>query len=53
MTTYKNLILGGGMVAGYCAKEYVEKGGKAGELAIVSGDDAVPYDGCRPHPMPR
>jgi len=44
VTTYKNLILGGGMVAGYCAKEYVEKGGKAGELAIVSGDDAVPYE---------
>ena len=44
VTTYKNLILGGGMVAGYCAKEYVEGGGKAGELAIVSGDDALPYE---------
>jgi NADPH-dependent 2,4-dienoyl-CoA reductase/sulfur reductase-like enzyme len=32
------------MVAGYCAKEYVEAGGKAGELAIVSGEDALPYE---------
>jgi NADPH-dependent 2,4-dienoyl-CoA reductase/sulfur reductase-like enzyme len=32
------------MVAGYCAKEYVENGGKAGELAIVSADDALPYE---------
>jgi NADPH-dependent 2,4-dienoyl-CoA reductase/sulfur reductase-like enzyme len=44
MTTYKNLILGGGMVAGYCAKEYVEGGGTAGELAIISADDASPYE---------
>jgi NADPH-dependent 2,4-dienoyl-CoA reductase/sulfur reductase-like enzyme len=44
MTTYKHLILGGGMVAGYCAKEYVENGGKAGDLAIVSADDALPYE---------
>jgi NADPH-dependent 2,4-dienoyl-CoA reductase/sulfur reductase-like enzyme len=41
---YKHLIVGGGMVAGYCAKEYVEGGGKAGELAIVSADDALPYE---------
>jgi NADPH-dependent 2,4-dienoyl-CoA reductase/sulfur reductase-like enzyme len=32
------------MVAGYCAKEYVENGGKAGDLAIVSADDALPYE---------
>jgi NADPH-dependent 2,4-dienoyl-CoA reductase/sulfur reductase-like enzyme len=32
------------MVAGYCAKQYVEDGGKAGDLAIVSGDDALPYE---------
>jgi NADPH-dependent 2,4-dienoyl-CoA reductase/sulfur reductase-like enzyme len=44
MTRYKHLILGGGMVAGYCAKLYVERGGKAGDLAIVSGDDALPYE---------
>jgi 3-phenylpropionate/trans-cinnamate dioxygenase ferredoxin reductase component len=40
----KYLILGGGMVAGYCAKQYVENGGKAGDLAIVSGDNALPYE---------
>src|SRR5688572_30123727 len=44
MTRYKHIILGGGMVAGYCAKRYVENGGKPGELAIVSGDDALPYE---------
>jgi NADPH-dependent 2,4-dienoyl-CoA reductase/sulfur reductase-like enzyme len=44
MVTYKHLILGGGMVAGYCAKQYVENGGKTGELAIVSGDNALPYE---------
>lgn len=32
------------MVAGYCAKSYVELGGKRGELAIVSADDALPYE---------
>jgi NADPH-dependent 2,4-dienoyl-CoA reductase/sulfur reductase-like enzyme len=44
MTGSKYLILGGGMVAGYCAKQYVENGGKAGDLAIVSGDNALPYE---------
>uniref|UniRef100_Q020J7 FAD-dependent pyridine nucleotide-disulphide oxidoreductase n=1 Tax=Solibacter usitatus (strain Ellin6076) TaxID=234267 RepID=Q020J7_SOLUE len=44
MASFKHLILGGGMVAGHCAKQYVENGGKAGELAIVSGDDALPYE---------
>ena len=44
MTSYKNVILGGGMVAGYLAKEYVEKAGKSGELAIVSADNVTPYE---------
>ncbi|HEY7209279.1 MAG TPA: FAD/NAD(P)-binding oxidoreductase [Bryobacteraceae bacterium] len=44
MTEYRTIILGGGMVAGYAAKEWVEKGGKSGELAIVSADDALPYE---------
>jgi NADPH-dependent 2,4-dienoyl-CoA reductase/sulfur reductase-like enzyme len=44
MGSYKHVILGGGMVAGYCAKRYVENGGKPGELAIVSSDDALPYE---------
>ena len=41
---YRAIILGGGMVAGYAAKEWVEKGGKSGGLAIVSADDALPYE---------
>jgi NADPH-dependent 2,4-dienoyl-CoA reductase/sulfur reductase-like enzyme len=44
MANFKHLILGGGMVAGYCAKQYIESGGGAGDLAIVSGDDALPYE---------
>ena len=32
------------MVAGYLAKEYVESGGNSGDLAIISADDALPYE---------
>lgn len=38
------VILGGGMVAGYAAKEFVEHGLKKGELAILSADNALPYE---------
>src|SRR5499433_3626727 len=38
------VFLGGGMVAGYAAKQLVELGLKRGELAIVSADDSVPYE---------
>ncbi len=41
---YTSIILGGGMVAGYAAKEAVEGDLKAGQLAIVSADDALPYE---------
>ena len=44
MTKSRYLILGGGMVAGYAAKEMVERGLKAGELSIISADDAIPYE---------
>ncbi|HEY1241904.1 MAG TPA: FAD-dependent oxidoreductase [Bryobacteraceae bacterium] len=44
MTTLRYVILGGGMVAGYCAKELVERGLKPGELTIISSDDSVPYE---------
>ena len=44
MSSYKYVVLGGGMVAGYCAKEFIEKGGNGADLAIVSADDAVPYE---------
>ena len=41
---YQHIVLGGGMVAGYLAKEYVDNGGASGDLAIISADDAVPYE---------
>jgi NADPH-dependent 2,4-dienoyl-CoA reductase/sulfur reductase-like enzyme len=44
MASYKYLILGGGMVAGYAAKEFVERGLRPGELGIVSSDDTLPYE---------
>src|SRR5215475_11917976 len=44
MSTTRYVILGGGMVAGYAAKELVERGLKQAELAIVSRDSAVPYE---------
>ncbi len=44
MNTQKYVILGGGMVAGYCAKELVERGLKPGELTILSQDTALPYE---------
>jgi 3-phenylpropionate/trans-cinnamate dioxygenase ferredoxin reductase component len=44
MRTSRYVILGGGMVAGYAAKEMVEHGLKPGELTIVSADSSVPYE---------
>jgi len=44
MQKSKYMILGGGMVAGYAAKELVERGLKPGELAIVSADSSLPYE---------
>jgi NADPH-dependent 2,4-dienoyl-CoA reductase/sulfur reductase-like enzyme len=44
MAKSKYLILGGGMVAGYAAKELAEHGLKSGELIIVSADEALPYE---------
>jgi NADPH-dependent 2,4-dienoyl-CoA reductase/sulfur reductase-like enzyme len=44
MESAKYVVLGGGMVAGYLAKEFVEKGGAAGDLRILSADDALPYE---------
>jgi NADPH-dependent 2,4-dienoyl-CoA reductase/sulfur reductase-like enzyme len=38
------VILGGGMVAGYAAKQLVELGLPKGELAILSADSAAPYE---------
>src|SRR5437763_14429062 len=44
MDAAKFVILGGGMVAGYAAKQMVELGLKPGELAILSADNSVPYE---------
>ena len=44
MSSGKYVILGGGMVAGYAAKELVAKGLRPGELAIISADDELPYE---------
>src|SRR6516225_3692658 len=44
MTSTKYLILGGGMVAGYAAKELAGRGLNSGELLIISADDALPYE---------
>src|SRR5215470_14016168 len=38
------VILGGGMVAGYAAKQMVELGLSSGELTILSADSAIPYE---------
>jgi len=44
MNKAKYVILGGGMVAGYAAKELADRGLKPGELTIVSADSTVPYE---------
>lgn len=44
MSESKFVILGGGMVAGYAAKQLVELGLHPGELAILSADNSVPYE---------
>src|SRR5262245_18921700 len=44
MSESRFVILGGGMVAGYAAKQLVELGLKPGDLAILSGDTSVPYE---------
>ena len=44
MSSSKYIILGGGMVAGYAAKELAKRGLGSGELTIISADDALPYE---------
>src|SRR5690349_17812115 len=44
MRTSKYVILGGGMVAGYAAKQMVELGLGPDQLTIVSSDSALPYE---------
>jgi NADPH-dependent 2,4-dienoyl-CoA reductase/sulfur reductase-like enzyme len=44
MKSFPIVILGGGVVAGYAAKEFVAQSGKKGELAIVTAENALPYE---------
>lgn len=44
MKSFPMVILGGGVVAGYAAKEFVAQAGKRGELAIVTAENALPYE---------
>lgn len=44
MTSSKYIILGGGMVAGYAAKELANRGLRPDELMIISADDSLPYE---------
>src|SRR5262245_37031241 len=44
MADSKFVMLGGGMVAGYAAKQMVEMGLKSGDLTILSADSALPYE---------
>ncbi len=44
MKTYPYVILGGGLVAGYAAKAFVENGLQPGELCILSAEAHPPYE---------
>ena len=44
MKSFPIVILGGGVVAGYAAKEFVAQGGKKGDLAIVTAEHVLPYE---------
>lgn len=42
--TFKYVILGGGVSAGYAAREFAKQGVKPGELAIISKEGVAPYE---------
>ena len=44
MDSFKYVVIGGGMVAGYAAKELAERGIAPGELAVISSDAVAPYE---------
>jgi NADPH-dependent 2,4-dienoyl-CoA reductase/sulfur reductase-like enzyme len=44
MKTFPMVILGGGVVAGYAAKEFVSQGGGKGQLAIVTEENVPSYE---------
>ncbi|XP_057424243.1 monodehydroascorbate reductase [Lotus japonicus] len=42
--TFKYVILGGGVSAGYAAREFAKQGVKPGELALISKEAVAPYE---------
>ncbi|MEZ4591969.1 MAG: FAD-dependent oxidoreductase, partial [Chloroflexota bacterium] len=44
MLSFKNVILGGGLTAGYAAQTFVEMGIQPGDLCIVSAESTLPYE---------
>jgi len=44
MKSFPIVILGGGVVAGYAAREFAAQSGKKGNLAIVTAENALPYE---------
>jgi len=44
MKSFPIVILGGGVVAGYAAKEFVAQNGKKGGLAILTAENELPYE---------
>ncbi|CAJ1968679.1 unnamed protein product [Sphenostylis stenocarpa] len=42
--TFKYVIVGGGVAAGYAAREFAKQGVKPGELAIISKEAVAPYE---------
>ncbi|MGC9319126.1 MAG: NAD(P)/FAD-dependent oxidoreductase [Armatimonadota bacterium] len=44
MDRFEHVILGGGMVAGFCIREMVEQGVEPGTVCMVSMDEDLPYE---------
>ncbi|CAN6558046.1 unnamed protein product [Malus baccata var. baccata] len=42
--SFKYVIIGGGVAAGYAAREFVKQGLEPGELAIISKEAVAPYE---------
>ncbi|KAJ7976086.1 Monodehydroascorbate reductase [Quillaja saponaria] len=42
--TFKYVIVGGGVAAGYAAREFSKQGIKPGELAVISKEAVAPYE---------
>jgi 3-phenylpropionate/trans-cinnamate dioxygenase ferredoxin reductase component len=43
MDHFQHVIIGGGMVAGYAAKEFAKQGVPPGAVAIIAGEATLPY----------